>query len=61
MVPGQFVAHWADTHLKETASYITHFDDLCELVGHPKPAHIDRKSTRLNSSHIQKSRMPSSA
>ena len=23
--------------------------------------HIDRKSTRLNSSHIQKSRMPSSA
>ena len=25
------------------------------------PAEIDRKSTRLNSSHIQKSRMPSSA
>ena len=24
-------------------------------------AHVDRKSTRLNSSHIQKSRMPSSA
>ena len=24
-------------------------------------AYIDRKSTRLNSSHIQKSRMPSSA
>ena len=27
----------------------------------PKPFHLDRKSTRLNSSHIQKSRMPSSA
>ena len=26
-----------------------------------KVAFIDRKSTRLNSSHIQKSRMPSSA
>ena len=26
-----------------------------------KPSNIDRKSTRLNSSHIQKSRMPSSA
>ena len=26
-----------------------------------KPVRIDRKSTRLNSSHIQKSRMPSSA
>ena len=27
----------------------------------PDPAVQDRKSTRLNSSHIQKSRMPSSA
>ena len=27
----------------------------------PEQAMIDRKSTRLNSSHIQKSRMPSSA
>ena len=33
---------------------IPHF----ELVEDPS---IDRKSTRLNSSHIQKSRMPSSA
>ena len=30
---------------------------IIHLVG----AHEDRKSTRLNSSHIQKSRMPSSA
>ena len=29
--------------------------------GHQPPARADRKSTRLNSSHIQKSRMPSSA
>ena len=31
--------------------------------GHPRPLKLfeDRKSTRLNSSHIQKSRMPSSA
>ena len=28
--------------------------EICVLIG-------DRKSTRLNSSHIQKSRMPSSA
>ena len=27
----------------------------------PNEAKVDRKSTRLNSSHIQKSRMPSSA
>ena len=43
------------------------------LVDHPESVHVnrtvdemgvlltDRKSTRLNSSHIQKSRMPSSA
>ena len=29
--------------------------ETCEALG------LDRKSTRLNSSHIQKSRMPSSA
>ena len=31
------------------------------LAGKGLPAEADRKSTRLNSSHIQKSRMPSSA
>ena len=42
------------------------FDDALTGVREPAApllitAHIDRKSTRLNSSHIQKSRMPSSA
>ena len=37
--------------------------ELLEKLGHDrrKVAVEDRKSTRLNSSHIQKSRMPSSA
>ena len=36
--------------------------DIAELVKFAKEKEIeDRKSTRLNSSHIQKSRMPSSA
>ena len=34
--------------------------DLRVVISHP-PVLTDRKSTRLNSSHIQKSRMPSSA
>ena len=35
---------------------------LAAAMNHPTvPVHRDRKSTRLNSSHIQKSRMPSSA
>ena len=42
LTPQQFVANWSNTQLKESASYITHFDDLCELVGHAKPAHADK-------------------
>ena len=34
---------------------------LKEICARLRLAFIDRKSTRLNSSHIQKSRMPSSA
>ena len=37
-------------------------DDVLMSVRAPVgPTNLDRKSTRLNSSHIQKSRMPSSA
>jgi hypothetical protein len=42
LTPHQFVDHWANIRLKETSAYVTHFDDLCELVGHPKPAHMDK-------------------
>ncbi len=42
LTPQQFVAQWTNVHLKESASYVTHFDDLCALVGHPKPAHMDK-------------------
>ena len=40
------------------------FTNVFSAIVDPKnfdPQSIDRKSTRLNSSHIQKSRMPSSA
>ena len=40
LTPQQFVANWSNTQLKESASYMTHFDDLCELVNHAKPAHL---------------------
>ena len=42
--------------LLEAASQVTSFASPRRLA-----AHIDRKSTRLNSSHSQQSRMPSSA
>ena len=43
---------------------VTEMDNVLftSLTMNPQPLHLeDRKSTRLNSSHIQKSRMPSSA
>ena len=42
LTPRQFVDTWANVHLKESSAYVTHFDDLCALVGHPKPAHMDK-------------------
>ena len=50
-----------ETHVKDVLG-VLEFEDLRDviLVGHSYGG-IDRKSTRLNSSHIQKSRMPSSA
>ena len=32
-----------------------------DILAHKKKEYTDRKSTRLNSSHIEESRMPSSA
>ena len=40
LTPQQFVANWSNTQLKESASYMTHFDDLCELVNHAKSMHL---------------------
>ena len=37
------------------------FPGVVQLIRGGDQVHLDRKSTRLNSSHIQKSRMPSSA
>ena len=53
------------TGLKPTDFKVTE-DGITQKVsffgeGNQAPVALDRKSTRLNSSHIQKSRMPSSA
>ena len=53
--PGKEVPHLA------VADQLGNRYDLYNLLSKPKNVVLDRKSTRLNSSHIQKSRMPSSA
>jgi len=41
MTAAEFVAKWSRAALSERSSSQQHFLDLCELVGHPKPAEID--------------------
>jgi hypothetical protein len=38
-----FVAKWRPVRLTERSAYQQHFLDLCELVGHKKPAEVDPK------------------
>ena len=54
-VAATLVGRWADL---ETGGSGDRAGDMLEVVDDDL---LDRKSTRLNSSHIQKSRMPSSA
>ena len=37
----EFISKWAKAELKERSAAQEHFLDLCELVGHPKPAAAD--------------------
>ena len=52
-------------NLTEAAKDILHGNVASKKSGQDKPAKlsgdVDRKSTRLNSSHVKRSRMPSSA
>ena len=49
-------------HINETErQWVTHGDEFAGALRRLDPCKADRKSTRLNSSHFQVSRMPSSA
>src|SRR5262245_42390465 len=48
MDASQFVAKWRPVELTERSAYQQHFLDLCELVGHPKPAEADPKGEILH-------------
>ena len=52
---------YADKHLKRSLSFITAQASTLQVEGKGRSYSIDRKSTRLNSSHTDISRMPSSA
>ena len=41
MNPSEFIAKWKQVELKERSAAQQHFLDLCDLLGHPKPAAVD--------------------
>ena len=53
--------HNYDGHAQTVEENLSLLQRLCGLASSLRYTEVDRKSTRLNSSHIQKSRMPSSA
>jgi type II restriction/modification system DNA methylase subunit YeeA len=42
MSPQQFITKWQSASLSERSAYQQHFLDLCDLLGQPKPADVDR-------------------
>ena len=45
MTPQQFIAKCKRADLSERSACQQHFLDLCELLGHPKPAEVDPNGT----------------
>jgi hypothetical protein len=45
MTPQEFVAKWEKVKLSERSACQQHFLDLCDLLGHPKPAEADPEGT----------------
>src|SRR5947207_680217 len=44
MTPQEFIATWKKANLSERSAAQSHFLDLCDLLGQPKPAHADPKT-----------------
>ena len=43
ITPAQFVDKWRPVQLTERAAAQSHFNDLCDLLDHPKPLDVDPK------------------
>ena len=46
MTPGEFIAKWRASELKERSASQEHFIDLCRLLGEPTPAEADPTGVR---------------
>ena len=48
MTPGEFIAKWQSSKLKESSAAQEHFIDLCRLLGEPTPAEADPTGERYS-------------
>ena len=48
MTPGEFIAKWRASELKERSAAQEHFIDLCRLLGEPTPAEADPTGTNYS-------------
>ena len=48
MTPGEFIAKWRASELKERSASQSHFIDLCRMLGEPTPTDADPARIRLN-------------
>src|SRR5688572_385944 len=39
--PRQFVDTWGQSTLRETQGYQSHFNELCQMIGHKTPTQLD--------------------
>ena len=51
MTPGEFIAKWRVSELKESSASQEHFIDLCRLLGEPTPAEADPKGVWYGFEH----------
>jgi len=47
LTPQEFISKWAANERTERAASQSHFNDLCELIGHPKPLDVDSDGTEF--------------
>ena len=46
MTPGEFIAKWQASELKERSAAQSHFNDLCQLLDEPTPTESDPTGDR---------------
>jgi len=47
MTAAEFIAKWRPVDLTGSSASQSHFNDLCEVLGHPQPVDVDKTGESL--------------